>query len=452
MMRIAYLTAGTGSYYCGNCLRDHALARGLRALGHQVLMTPLYLPLVTEDGAAASNEDGGGQIHFGGINVFLRHKGWARMVPGWMRKMLDGRGLLKLAGKFSGMTHPDDLGALTVSMLKGEQGRQAQEIEELAAWMKTEGRPDVICLSNVLLLGLARRLEQELGSPVVSSLQGEEGFLDSLPEPWRAESWAVLKERAAETAGFIAVSRYYGDAMTRRLSLRPERVHVVHNGIDLEGFSPAPTPVKGQVIGYMARMSPEKGLDLLVDAFGRLKERPGTRDAKLKVAGTISGFDQRFVKTLMKSTSRRWPGGDVEYHPEISRARKLEFLRELNVLSVPAVYGEAFGLYVLEALASGVPVVQPHAAAFPELLEMTGGGILCRPNDAASLADGLEELLRDPDRAQRLGLEGMGKVREGFGMAPMARKVQAILENVADGRRGGEAQAVLTGGGATGQE
>ena len=91
------------------------------------------------------------------------------------------------------------------------------------------------------------------------------------------------------------------------------------------------------------------------------------------------------------------------------------------MFSVPALYGEAFGLYVIEALAAGVPVVQPRTAAFPELIEATGGGVLCEPGDPQALAEAIEELLLDPARARALGEAGRRAVFEKFSAEAMAR-------------------------------
>lgn len=89
-MKVVYLTAGTGSFYCGNCLRDMALARGLRALGHDVVMTPLYLPTVSEEGTLRRAEQA--PIFFGGVSVYLHQRGglWAKMAR-WGRGALDAR-------------------------------------------------------------------------------------------------------------------------------------------------------------------------------------------------------------------------------------------------------------------------------------------------------------------------------------------------------------------------
>ena len=124
---------------------------------------------------------------------------------------------------------------------------------------------------------------------------------------------------------------------------------------------------------------------------------------------------------------------EVEFHPNLSRADKQKFLRSLSVFSVPATYGEAFGLYVIEALASGVPVVQPRHAAFPELITATGGGLLCEPEDAAALADSIETLLLNPAQARALGDSGQIAVRDHFSIETMARHVADLCR---EARRG----------------
>jgi glycosyltransferase involved in cell wall biosynthesis len=426
-VRIVQLTPGTGNFYCGHCLRDNALARTLRRRGHDVFLVPLYLPSLAEDADASA----GVPIFFGGINVYLEEKIPAlRRAPQWLTRFLDSPFLLRASAHLAGMTAAHDLGALTVSMLRGEEGHQLRELGKLTDWLKTQPRPDVICLSTALLVGLARELKRQFGAPVVSTFQGEDGFLDSLPEPYRAQSWQLLSERAPDVDRFIGVSRYFADVMGGRLGLPSERVEVVRNGIDLGGFEPAQTPPSPPTIGYLARMCKAKGLDTLVDAFLELRRRNRVPHLKLRIAGAKTRADEAFVRNLHDKLSAANLADDVEWHPNLERAQKQSFLRSLTVLSVPALYGEAFGLYVLEALASGVPVVQPRHAAFPEVLAETGGGRLYEPTNPTGLADGLEELLLQPDQARQLGEQGRNAVREKFSVEQMAGKVEDVLENV----------------------
>jgi glycosyltransferase involved in cell wall biosynthesis len=429
--------------YCGGCLRDNALVAALRKLGHQVLMVPLYLPLTLDE----EDQSAGTPLFFGGISVYLEQKlPLFRGAPGWLHDLFASPRLLRWAAGKAAKTRAADLGELTLSMLRGEVGNQARELEALIAWLKTQPKPDVLCLSNALLIGMARRLKAELRVPVVCALQGEDFFLDALPESHRAACWQALAERAAEVDLFIAPSRYFGGLMRERLGLPVERVRVVHNGINLEGYgiegeqgappsplAPRPSP---PVLGFFARMCREKGLDTLVEAYLLLRHRGRVGHLKLRVGGSCGPADAAFVDSLR---ARLQAGGlldDVEFHPNLDRASKLMMLRSLSIFSVPALYGEAFGLYVIEALAAGVPVVQPRTAAFPELIEATGGGVLCAAGDARALAEAIEELLLDPARARALGEAGQRAVFEKFSAEAMARvMVQAYGEMVGGGRQ-----------------
>ena len=254
-MNIVQITPGAGGMYCGNCFRDNALVAALRQKGHPTLLVPLYLPMTLEE----EDQSAGTPIFFGGVNVYLEQQSALfRHSPAWLHKLLDSRTLLNWAAGRAAKTRAEDVGELTLSMFQGEAGHQARELEELIAWLKTQPAPEVICLSNALLIGLVRRLRVELRAPVVCMLQGEDSFLDALPTPQRDAAWRLLAERAAEVDLFIAPSRYFADLMTHRLGLRPDKVKVVFNGINLTGFAGVPSsefPVPGSpILGYFARM------------------------------------------------------------------------------------------------------------------------------------------------------------------------------------------------------
>ena len=424
-MRIVHLTPGTGNFYCGTCMRDNALVAALRAQGHDAVLLPMYLPHFVDEESVAED----GPLFFGGINVYLQQKAeFFRRSPAWLDRWLDSPALLHLAATRAGMTSARDLGELTLSMLQGEEGRQAKELEKVIAWLsREENRPDVVCLSNVLLIGLARRIREALGVPVICTLQGEESFLDALPEPERC--WQVLRERAKDVSVFVAVSHYYGEVMMRRLGLAPERVEVVYNGINLEGYTtPVSEPRTPPVIGYLARMHPCKGLDMLIEAFILLKARKRIPGVRLRIAGGQTAEDRLFVNELKDRLFATKNEENVQFLPNLDLASKQAFLRSLSVLSVPATYGESFGLYVIEALARGVPVVQPAHGAFPELIEATGGGILCKPGDPEALALALEDTLRKPAQLAQMGRCGRMQVHKKFTSETMARSFAEVCE------------------------
>jgi glycosyltransferase involved in cell wall biosynthesis len=273
---------------------------------------------------------------------------------------------------------------------------------------------------------MARRLKIGLQVPITCVLQGEDSFLDSLPEPQRKATWETLTERARDVDLFIAPSRYFGDLMQDRLKIPPERMRIVYNGINLAGYTQATIPPHPPVLGYFSRMSRVKGLDLLVESFLLLKRRDRTKNLRLRVGGGMGPSDEPFVESLRQRLRSQGCLADVEFCPNLDRPAKQSFLRSLTVMSAPALYGEAFGLYVIEAMASGVPVVQPRHASFPELIEATGGGLLCEPN-ASALADGIEELLSQPERAQALGEAGRQAVLRRFSVERMARDIVEVF-------------------------
>ncbi len=423
-MRLIYLTPGTGSYYCGTCMRDNTLVTALRRLGHDATLVPLYMPLMTDEPDASE----GTPIFMGGVNVYLQQKSSLfRKTPRWLDQMFDSPKLLAMAASRAGTTSPVEMAEVTVSMLRGEEGHQNKEIERLVQWLKENQKPDAICLSNALLIGVARRFKAELDVPIYCCLQGEDSFIDDLPEPHKTQAWQIMSERCGECDAIIAISYYYRELMARRMNLPLEKFHVIHNGIALNGYGPAPNPPTNPTLGFFARTCRAKGLHTVVEAFILLKQRNTIPHLKLRVAGTRAAGDEAFVEEMKNKIAAAGFASDAEFGPPLTREQKIEFLQTLSVLSVPAIYGEAFGLYVIESLACGVPVVQPRSGAFPELIEATQGGVLCEPDNAQSLADEVEKLLTNVEAAREMGERGRQSVRRDFSADTMARNVVKVL-------------------------
>lgn len=424
-MNLIQITPGAGGMYCGNCFRDNALVAELRRQGHDTVMVPLYLPMTLDETSAVGDTP----TFFGGINVFLsQNSAFHRRAPGWFRRLFDSPRLLKWAAGKAAKTRPEDVGDLTLSMLRGEQGNQARELEEMVGWMRNLPKPDAVYLSNALLIGFTRRLKEALGTKVICFLQSEESFLDSLPEPARSEAWKLMAMRGSDVDGWIAPTRYFADRMSERLGLPAERVRVAHSGISLDGYRDLPLTKavnSGPTIGFFARMCPEKGLDTVVDAFIALRRRGSLPGLKLKVGGGCGPGDMAFVALQRGKLRRAGLEDAVSFHPNVSREDKVAFLASVDVLTVPARFSEAFGLYLIEAMAAGTPVVQPDVCGFRELIEATGGGELCGPNTAESLADALGRLLSNPARVAELGRAGRMAVSERFSDVAMAEAVAA---------------------------
>ena len=425
-LRIAILAAGAGGMYCGSCLRDNALAGALRRAGHHVTLVPMYTPLRTEDGSVAIAD-----VYYGGVNVYLQHRSpLFRHTPRPLHWLLDRPGVLKLAGKLGAQTPPAQLGPLTLSVLAGEAGPAVVELRRLADFLKADVRPQIVSLPNLMFIGLARTLREELGVAVVCELTGEDLFLGQLAEPHRSEAQRMIRDRVRDVSAFVATSSYYADEMARYIGVDRSRIAVVHPGVPVEYLadqsaplvdSKAPSPA--YAVGYFARVCPEKGFGQIVEAYMQLKRLPGLEQAELYAGGYLGQQHRPWFDQLMQNK----PG--VTFFGELDRASKLSLLDSLDVFSVPSVYAEAKGIYVLEALARGVPVVQPAHGSFPEVLELTGGGILTPPGDLAALAGALAELLRDPDRRAALGRAGRDAVRDGFTDDHMARKMLGVYRD-----------------------
>ncbi len=426
-MRILQVIPGTGNFYCGSCIRDTGMVRAFRQRGHDVVLQPLYLPLYTDEPGVEPE----GEIFFGGINVYLQQKlDWFQKTPRWLDSFFDSRWLLQMSSKKAGMTKASELGDMTVSMLKGIDGRQHKELNRLIQHLKEQPAFDVIVFSNALLLGMAVAVKEALKVPVVCTLQGEDGFLDALLEPYKTEAWSLFAQHASRMDRLVPVSHYYSNLLKERLAIEHEKFSVVPNGISLEGYGELDDIPKEPTLGYLARLCETKGLNTLVDAFIQLKQQADFSTLKLKIAGTMTGADQPFVESMKKQLEKHSLLQDVEITPNISREEKIKFLKSLTAFSVPATYGESFGIYVLEALAAGAPVIQPRHAGFVEILETTQGGRFYEPGDMNSYVSTLASVLSNPEESRRMAETGRQKVLEYYTLDRMTDDVLQVFQQV----------------------
>jgi glycosyltransferase involved in cell wall biosynthesis len=428
-MKILFITAGAAGMYCGSCLRDNALAAELKSRGHDVVLVPLYTPTRTDEPNVSER-----RVFFGGISVYLQQRaGFFRWAPRIFDRLLDAPWLIKAASSGSISTDPRSLGELTISMLKGEDGFQRREFEKMLEWLASEPVPDVVQLPNALLASLARPMRRALKAPVHCTLQGEDLFLDGLTKPHRAESLDLIRKNAESVDRFTAVSDYYADFMASYLSIPRGKIDVVPLGINLEGFDRRHDAPRGRpfTIGYLARIAPEKGLWGLCDAYVRFRKMAGVESARLEVAGYLASDQQRYLKDAERRLTSAGLAGEFRYRGALNREQKIDFLRRLDVFSVPTVYVEPKGLFLLEAMACGVPVVQPRHGAFPELLEKTSGGILVAPGDSESLAEGLYELWKNPAQRAELGQNGFEGVRRHYSISRSADRMLEVYARVA---------------------
>lgn len=402
--KIVYITAGAAGMYCGSCIRDNRLIAGLEKLGWDTLLLPLYTPIRVD-----GNDHSLDKVFFGGVNVFLQQKiPLFRHLPGFLDRWLDNPALIRRVASGSVSVSAKELGGMTLSMVKGEHGFQAKEVGRLVHWLEHHAKPDLICLTNLLVGGSIPALKRELGVPIYVTLQGDDVFLEELEEPWRSEVLAEMKTLAAEADGFLTFSEVYRQKMGDLLDIPAEKFHLTPLGIAVEEFDDIlenrDDREPGQVIGYFARLAPEKGFDLAVDAFIELAlENP---EVTFRAGGWLSEKDRDFQREQLRKISVAGLDDRFECVEDVDDRGKADFFRGIDVFTVPARFMEPKGLYVLEAMACGIPVVAPDRGVFPEMIEAGGGGLLCEPENSSDLAAKISELLRNSAKAVELGEAG----------------------------------------------
>ncbi len=425
-MKIAYITAGAGGMYCGSCMHDNTLAAALMQLGHEVALIPTYTPTRTDEKSVALQH-----VFLSGINIYLQSKyRFFRKTPAFIDRLFENRRLLTWSTKYAASTDARELGYLTETILQGDEGFARKEFIKLVAWLKNEFRPDVVELTNSMFVGFAGLLKKELGVPVICAMQGEDIFLDNLVEPYKSHVFEILRKKVTAVDGFIATCEYYRYFMADYLHVPQEKIHSVRLGINLEGYGLPQQRAKRDhlTVGFLARICPEKGLHQLIDAGQLLLQNEPDFPLKLKIAGYLDKKDAAWFAGLKNQIAAAKIADRVEIIGEVDRAGKIAFFKEIDVLCVPTVYVEPKALFVLEALANGVPVIEPNHGIFPELIEKTAGGLLFQPGSIQDLVETIRQVFAQPQRLQEMGRRGYEAVTRHFNDRVMAQETLAIYE------------------------
>lgn len=427
-MKVVNIVPGFGgTFYCGNCLRDSAYVKSLKAEGHEAITLPLYLPLTSKDYTPENDIP----VFYGAVNIYLgQNFRLFRRMPKWLHNFFNSPFILRYAAKKSGSTRATGLEEMTISMLKGADGFQKDELDELIYFLKHHEKPDVVHLSNALLLGLARKIKDELQIPVICSLQDEDVWVDAMDEPYRSQIWKLMGQKALDTDALVAVSDFFAKQMKQKMSIPDEKLHVVHIGVDPSKYSVKTPNPDVPTIGYLSRLNKENGFEILVDAFIRLKENPKFSNAKLKVTGGKTGDDDKFINRQVDKLKRKGFQNAIEFIEDFRTESLGSFFEGLTLLSVPVLEGEAFGLYQIESLASGIPLVQPRLGAFPEIIEASGGGVIYQPNTAEVLAQKLAEVLSNPEQIKLMSIKGRKSVEEKFNTSILIQRMIEVYMSV----------------------
>ena len=424
-MKIVHIVPGFGgTFYCGNCLRDSGVVASLKKAGHHAVTIPMYLPLTMN-----GNENNDGiPVFYGAVNIYLKQFPVFRHMPKWFEHMMNSPAILKFAAKKSGSTRASGLEDLTESMLLGAEGHQSEELQQLVDFLRYHEKPDIVHVSNALLLGMAKKVRDEVKVPVVCSLQDEDVWVDAMHEDHREKMWQLLSEKAKDVDAFIAVSDFFAGVMQKRMSIPDEKLHVLHVGVSPETYTYTKPATEPQAIGFVSRMCEENGFEIIVDAFILLKKNTSFKDLKLKATGGQTGDDTKFIHKQIEKLKQNNIETDFEITPDFTESALRDFFKSITLLSVPVLNGEAFGLYQLEALASGVPLVQPELGAFPEIINATGGGVIYKPNTAFALSDKLTEILLNPAKLEVMSREGRKSVEEKFDTSKLSEKMIEIYK------------------------
>lgn len=416
-MRIIKIMPGSGgTFYCENCIRDQAIVRTLMQAGHDVTVVPLYLPVMEE----AHDLAGASPIFFGAVRTYLSQfsKTLAHRPQSWLARWLDRPAMLNVAAKRAGSTDAAGLEALTISMLQGENGRQREELARLVDWLQQGPPVDVVHVSNALLIGLAGELRRKLQARIVCSLQDEDQWVDAMDELSAKRVWNAIAERAKDVDHFLSVGKAYGQKIAAKLKLSPDRWSLLPVAIDVQSRTPSPLPLSPPVVGYLSRLSRNLGLMELVEAVLKLRATD-LPDLQMKAMGGSTPADAAFLRKLRRKIKRAGAENAITFSNRFDPEAREQFLSGLTVLSVPMQQGEALGLFQIESLAAGVPVLQPDAPGFREFVQRTGGGELFNPQDTDDLARKIASLLQSPQRLKTLSRNGRAAIQNLYAPATM---------------------------------
>jgi len=424
-MKIVYLITGSGgSFYCGNCYRDMIYLRAIRKVpGITASAIPLYLPPDEKDVESGFENS----VYFGAISMYLREKvPFLRNMPAFFEKLLDSAPMLKMAAKRAGTTRTEGLEELTLKMIRGEEAFPEKELDRLIAHLIKEGKPDVIHLSNSLIIGLARRLKKRLNVKIVCSLLNEDDWLDEMAEPYQTNAWKLIAREAVNVDSFLTPSVYYKNLFIEKTGISGDNFNIIPLGLDAEPFVKNEKQETGFNLGYFCRISSANGFDKLVDAFILLHDQKRMPELKLHVSGGYTADDKPFIAAQIKKVREKGLSNQIKLYPWFSGEGKDEFFKNVEIMSVPVRKHDGYGLYILESNAAGVPVVQPHTGAFPEIVELSHGGITYSPDTIEALADAIYGLFMDENLRKELGENGSSNVRKLLSLNIMSGQLSEV--------------------------
>ena len=431
-MKITYLITGSGgSFYCGNCYRDMIYLRAIRKVPEtKASAFSLYLPA----DIAHSEPELDGNIFFGAISMYLREKiPGMRNMPSFIERIVDSKPMLKLAARFAGTTRTEGLEEMTLDMISGEKAFPEKELQRLREHLSGGNKPDIIHLSNALILGLAHHLRKEMNVKVVCSLLNEDDWINMMAEPYQGEAWRLIARESAHVDAFLTPSNYYRDLFIRKTGYSGKNIHVVPLGINLTGLDELARIENWPAIGYFSRINHQNGFDKLVDAFIIIRKKDSIPGLTLHVSGGYTNDDKDFVNAQVRKIKKAGLKNDFHFYPDFSDNGKRDFFSRIDLMCVPVRKHDGYGLYLLEANSAAVPVLQPLTGAFPEIIARTGGGFTYSPDTVEVLAEAIINTMSERKKLVGKGLDGRNGVKEFLSLNRMSEDLSVVYNKVLNG-------------------
>jgi glycosyltransferase involved in cell wall biosynthesis len=388
---------------------------------------PLYLPpdVNTENPGLDDN------VFFGAISLYLREKVTIlKNMPQFIGRILDSKPLLKMAAKRAGTTRTEGMEDMTLDMITGEKAFPEKELTRLVEYLEKDGKPDIIHLSNALIIGLARQLKSRMRVKIVCSLLNEDDWIDEMAEPWQSQAWKLIAREAEYIDAFVTPSNYYRDLFRARTGIINNHFHVVPLGFEATNLMDIQKKNNWPSLGYFCRISEQNGFDKLVDAFIRLRKEERIPGLTLHVSGGYTGDDKDFISIQVKKIRKSELQDSVKFYDDFTGEGKREFFENIDVMCVPVRKHDGYGLYLLEANAAGIPVIQPSTGAFPEIIEKTSGGITYLPDDIEGLASALEKFMNDKELVRKCAVQGRENVLKELSIEKMSSELSLVYNTI----------------------
>ncbi len=305
------------------------------------------------------------------------------------------------------------------SIFKTSRVLDIPQTSELERKIK-EFKPDIIhghhAFSPISLLSIA--IGKKLGIKTVLTNHSIQ-FLYDYDYLWKPASHILFpyREYINNADEIIAVSNAAAKFISHFTS---KKVEVIGNAINVSEFSPEIKTFDGKSVLFVGRFTYRKGIHILLEAFQKVKREVEDAHLTLVGSGYFSSIIDLLIKTLGLSRS-------VSVMEKVKKEKLIEIYRHSHVFVLPSLYGESFGIVILEAMASKTPVVASDDGGIKELIENGKTGFLVKKGDAEELAEKIVELLSDQDLSEKISTAAFCEVKK-YDWKNIVKKIESIYK------------------------